>query len=90
MGSRLERRLDEIDEKLEALVEDGRPQPHEFISVKLLVILLIVGVVTAIWSDLLMKRFHLKEGKNPALILAISVVSIIVILVLMKRINTHK
>lgn len=89
MSTDMRKALNEINEKLESLVENGRPQFHEFLSVKLVVVLIIIGIITAIWSDLLMKRFQLKEGKNPVLLVILSIISVVAILLIMQRINSH-
>lgn len=83
--------LEEINRKLDALVnEQGKPKNiNEFISWHTIIILVIIGIVTAIWSDLIMKKFGLKEGKNMGVTVVISIVGIVAVILLALSINAE-
>ena len=77
-----------VHAKLDVLIKNGRPSAiTEYMSVKTAIILIVIGIISAIWAEYLIIYLGIKDNKRPWVILLISVMSIVVIFILRRLIN---
>jgi len=83
-AKRLERRIKELDEKVDVLVGEAEKTMSPYV----VIILVVIAVVCGLWSELLLKKFKLLEKEGQATMLLFSVVAVVVMVLLARKINT--
>lgn len=84
----LESRLNSIDRKLSILVKGNKPANiNEFISPHTIIILIVIAIITAIWSIILIKKWELEE-KNYHITILLSIIAIVIIYLMARHINS--
>lgn len=79
-----ERRLEELDEKVDILIDEARL----VMSPMVIIVLIVIAVIGGIWSEMLLKRYRLLEREGHGTLLLFSIIAIVVIVLLARHVNT--
>lgn len=83
----LQRQVTSLQNKIDVLVKRGRPVvAREQLSIIMMIILIIIGILGGVLAEYLMVELGIKDGQQPWIILAVTIISVLLLFILRRLI----